>query len=96
MVSLLIFYYNKRTIAVIGGEIMSQCSINHSAEDVQKKYEAQKEFLPSELLDLFNTFFTKTHTQETLNVVFHLLKKYDLSDEDEKQSRNEKLLLVLK
>jgi hypothetical protein len=75
---------------------MSQCSIDHSAEDVQKKYEAQKEFLPTELKELFNIFFTKTHTQETLNEVFHLLKKYDLASEDEKLTRNEKFLLVLK
>jgi hypothetical protein len=92
----LIFYYNRRTDAVIGGEIMSQCTIDHSSEDVQKKYESQKEFLPKELLELFNTFFMKTHTQETLNEVFHLLKKYDLSSEEEKLTRNEKFLLVLK
>jgi hypothetical protein len=79
-----------------GGENMSQCSIDHSLEDVQKKYESQKEFLPIELQALFNTFFSKTQSQETLNEVFHLLKKYDLSNEDEKQTRNEKFLLVLK
>jgi hypothetical protein len=75
---------------------MSQCNIDHSLEDVQKKYESQKEFLPIELLELFHSFFTKTHTQETLNEVFHLLKKYDLSSEEEKLTRNEKFLLVLK
>jgi hypothetical protein len=75
---------------------MSQCNIDHSAEDVQKKYESQKEFLPSELMELFHDFISKSHSQETLNEVFHLLKKYDLSSEAEKQSRNEQLLLVIK
>jgi hypothetical protein len=75
---------------------MSQCNIDHSIEDVQKKYESQKDFLPNELLELFHLFFMITHTQETLNEVFHLLKKYDLSSEDEKLTRNEKFLLVLK
>ncbi|CAG9606469.1 group-specific protein [Pseudoneobacillus rhizosphaerae] len=75
---------------------MSQCNIDHSHEDVQKKYESQKDFLPKELLELFHSFFTKTHTQETLNEVFHLLKKYDLSNKDEKLIRNEKFLIVLK
>lgn len=75
---------------------MSQCSIDHSAEDVQNKYESLKEFLPSELLELFDAFFTTTQTQEILNEVFHLLKKYDLSSEEEKQTRNKKFLLVLK
>jgi hypothetical protein len=75
---------------------MSQCSIDHTAKDVQTKYESQKEFLPTELLELFDTFFKTSQTQETLNEIFHLLKKYDLSSEDEKVTRNEKFLLVLK
>jgi hypothetical protein len=75
---------------------MSSCSIDHSVEDVQKKYEAQNEFLPAELLELFQSFFTKSHSQDTLNEVFHLLKKYDLSNEAEKLNRNEKLLFILK
>jgi hypothetical protein len=75
---------------------MSSCNIDHSVGDVQKKYEAQKEFLPVELQELFQPFFTKPHSQETLNEVFHLLKKYDLSNEAERLSRNEKLLFILK
>lgn len=74
---------------------MSSCNIDHSQEDVKKKYESQSEFLPTEINELFVSFFSKSHSQETLNEVFHLLKKYDLSSEDEKLSRNEKLLLVI-
>lgn len=76
--------------------MMSQCNLDHSTEDVKKKYESQSEFLPTEVIELFDLFFTKTHKQETLNEVFHLLKKYDLSSEEEKLARNEKLLLVIK
>lgn len=75
---------------------MSQCQIDHSVEDVRKKVEAQMEFLPEEVNELFTRFFTNSHSQGKLNEVFHLLKKYDLSSEEEKESRNEKLLQVLK
>lgn len=75
---------------------MSQCNLDHSVEDVKNKFESQSQFLPSEIVELFTNFFTKSHSQQTLNEVFHLLKKYDLSNEEEKLARNEKLLLVLK
>jgi SUMO ligase MMS21 Smc5/6 complex component len=75
---------------------MSSCNIDHSIEDVKKKFEAQSEFLPVVVKETFDEFFTNEHSQETLNEVFHLLKKYDLSSEEERDSRNEKLLLVLK
>jgi hypothetical protein len=75
---------------------MGECSIDHSKEDVQKKYESQKEFLPQEIQTLFNQFFGEEHTQDILNEVFHLLKKYDLATEEERSERNNKLNLVLK
>lgn len=75
---------------------MSQCSIDHSHEDVRKKFESQLEYLPGGIRELFTAFFDKEHTQDILNDVFHLLKKYDLSDEDEKQKRNRRLELILK
>jgi hypothetical protein len=34
---------------------------------------------------------TEEADQEFLNEVFHLLKKYDLADETEREERNEKL-----
>jgi len=65
------------------------CEINHSKEDVLKKLESQKEFLPSELYPKIEAFIQTDLPQETLNEVFHLLKKYDLAGEAEQQERNE-------
>jgi hypothetical protein len=75
---------------------MSECKLDHSKEDVQSKYESQMAFLPKELLPLFQSFFEKEHSQELLNEVFHLLKKYDLASEEEKSERNIRLNSLLK
>lgn len=75
---------------------MGECKIDHSHEDVKKKYESQKDFLPGDMSPLFHQFFTEEHTQDILNEVFHLLKKYDLSTEEEQNERNNRLYLVLK
>lgn len=75
---------------------MSECKIDHTAEDVKKKYESQKEFLPKEMSSLFEQFFAEEHTQEILNDVFHLLKKYDLVSDEERETRNNRLYMVLK
>lgn len=75
---------------------MGECKIDHSYEDVKMKFESQKEFLPGEVNGLFEAFFKKEHTQDLLNEVFHLLKKYDLSSDSEKSERNNRLLLVLR
>jgi hypothetical protein len=74
---------------------VSQCHLDHSTEDVKKKFESQMDYLPSNLTELFSLFFEKTHTQQTLNEVFHLLKKYDLSSEEERVKRNGMLLKYL-
>ncbi|WP_428908490.1 hypothetical protein [Niallia sp. Krafla_26] len=74
---------------------MSNCQLDHSHEDVLKKYQSQKEFLPNEMVPLFNQFFAKEHTQLVLNEMFHLLKKYDLSSKDEKEQRNQQILTLL-
>ncbi|WNF21113.1 hypothetical protein [Mesobacillus jeotgali] len=75
---------------------MGECKIDHSREDVQKKYESQKEFLPEEFHPMFNQFFEEEHTQDILNEVFHMLKKYDLVTEEERSERNNRLKLVLR
>jgi hypothetical protein len=75
---------------------MSTCNIDHSIEDVKNKFESQREFLPANLLDSFMSFFSAQHSQDILNEVFHLLKKYDLSSEEEQHVRNEKLLAIFK
>ncbi|RSD25481.1 group-specific protein [Mesobacillus subterraneus] len=75
---------------------MGECKIDHSKEDVLNKYESQKDYLPEEMHPLFNQFFQDDHTQDILNEVFHLLKKYDLATGGEKNERNNRLNLVLK
>lgn len=74
---------------------MGECKINHSLEDVMKKYEEQAPFLKEELKPLFQKFFLSETNQGTLNEVFHLLKKYDLSSVEEREERNNKLLQLL-
>jgi len=75
---------------------MSECKLDHNHDDVKSKYESQASFLPEKMKPLFNHFFEKEHTQELLNEVFHLLKKYDLASEEEKENRNNRLSLVLR
>jgi hypothetical protein len=75
---------------------MSECKLDHIKEDVKNKYESQAAFLPEDIKPLFNQFFAQEHTQDLLNEVFHLLKKYDLASEEERNARNNRLLLVLK
>jgi hypothetical protein len=75
---------------------MSECKLNHSQEDVRMKYESQEAFLPEDMKPLFEQFLTKEHTQDLLNEVFHLLKKYDLASEEEKNQRSNRLFLILK
>ncbi|WP_042460940.1 hypothetical protein [Neobacillus dielmonensis] len=75
---------------------MSECKLDHTQEDVKMKFESQKDFLPGDMKPLFIQFFKNDHTQEILNEVFHLLKKYDLVSEEEKNERNNRLYLVLR
>lgn len=75
---------------------MAECKIDHSHEDVKKKFEEQSPFLPEEAKPLFDQFFTKEHSQDILNQVFHLLKKYDLASEEEKEERNRRIYMVLR
>jgi hypothetical protein len=78
-----------------GGNRLSECKLDHSHDDVKQKFEAQKGFLPSDMGHLFEVFLQKEHSQDLLNEVFHLLKKYDLASEEEKEQRNNRLYLVL-
>ncbi|WHX99893.1 hypothetical protein [Neobacillus sp. DY30] len=75
---------------------MSECKLNHSHEDVRNKYESQEAFLPEDMKPLFEQFFSNEHTQDLLNEVFHLLKKYDLASDEERNERNNRLYMVLK
>lgn len=75
---------------------MSECKLDHTHEDVKSKFESQAAFLPEEMKPLFNQFFEKGHTQDLLNEVFHLLKKYDLASVEEQENRKNRLFMVLK
>ncbi len=75
---------------------MSECKLDHSLEDVKSKVDSQAAFLPEDMKQLFEQFFAKEHTQDLLNEVFHLVKKYDLADEQERCRRNKRLYLVLR
>lgn len=75
---------------------MSECKIDHTPEDVKKKYESQAEFLPEDMRPLFEQFLGEDHTQDIWNDVFHLLKKYDLASTEEREARNQRLYMVLK
>lgn len=74
---------------------MSQCQLNHSLADVQKKLESQVNVVPEELYQKVETTLRSELSQSTLNEIFHLLKKYDLASADEQIQRNEKLLTIV-
>jgi hypothetical protein len=74
---------------------MGVCNLNHSKQDVRLKFESQKAFLPTQLSQTLDRYLEKGKSQETLNELFHLLKKYDLSTQEEQESRNEKLKRII-
>lgn len=67
---------------------MSRCTIDHSFDDVRLKLNEQQAFIPADLYESGLTFLEEIQSQETLNDVFHLLKKYDLADDEERERRN--------
>ncbi|MFJ7748170.1 hypothetical protein [Peribacillus sp. NPDC097295] len=75
---------------------MGACNLNHSRQDVRMKLESQQEFLPKPLSEALKGLLEEEQKQETLNEIFHLLKKYDLSSEEEQEVRNQKLNQLLK
>ncbi|MBY6037127.1 hypothetical protein KUV80_10695 [Fictibacillus nanhaiensis] len=75
---------------------MGKCMIDHSLEDVRQKLADQTAFMPDELAARVECALTENGDQEFLNKVFHLLKKYDLADEKEREERDGKLLILVK
>lgn len=73
---------------------MSRCTIDHTVEDVVRKLNEQQAFIPEAIYEDGMRLLAETIEQDTLNELFHLLKKYDLADEDEREHRNEKLLKI--
>ncbi|MGE7767610.1 hypothetical protein [Peribacillus sp. NPDC096540] len=70
---------------------MGTCNLNHSQQDVRLKLESQMGFLPKDLSEKLIRFLESESSQESLNELFHLLKKYDLASKEEQDARNEKL-----
>ncbi len=70
---------------------MGKCSIDHSYGDVFNKLENQGDYLPDSLEQDIYKFLQRNLSQETLNELFHLLKKYDLASAEERNQRNEGL-----
>jgi hypothetical protein len=73
----------------------NSCSIDHSLEDVRKKLDAIQSYLPASIVSALPEYLENDLTQDELNRVFHLLKKYDLADEAEKARRNDALNKLL-
>ncbi|MFC0236540.1 hypothetical protein [Fictibacillus phosphorivorans] len=75
---------------------MGKCTIDHTLEDVKQKLAEQSAFMPRELVMEVGDSLSEAANQSYLNEVFHLLKKYDLADENERETRNEKLSDLVK
>lgn len=71
---------------------MGKCNIDHTRDDVVKKFQDQYEFMPENTREEVSRFLTRELSQDTLNDLFHLFKKYDLASETERQERNKRLM----
>lgn len=74
---------------------MGKCNIDHSLESVKEKLESQKEYVPANLYTCCKELLDQDLDQHTLNELFHLLKKYDLANAEEKQERQEKIMALI-
>lgn len=74
---------------------MGMCNVDHSSEDVINKLETQQCFLSECLVKDLREFLKSNHSQQILNELFHLLKKYDLASKEEREKRNEQLMLLI-
>jgi len=70
---------------------MGECRLNHSVEDVQNKLSEQAPFLPEQRTEQLAALLATDLTQEQLNELFHLLKKYDLATPEERLQRDTKM-----
>ncbi|CAJ1002654.1 MULTISPECIES: 50S ribosomal protein L7ae [Bacillales] len=70
---------------------MGECRLNHSVEDVRAKLAEQTPYLPEALAARLEELLATPLSQETLNELFHLLKKYDLASPEERAEREQKL-----
>jgi hypothetical protein len=71
------------------------CNLDHSHEDVNDKLESQQGFLPQFIYQDLHRFLKSEHSQQILNELFHLLKKYDLASKEEQEERNGKFVQLM-
>jgi hypothetical protein len=71
--------------------MVSSCNLNHSLDDVKKKLADQIPFLLPAIAEKCTQYLTPNVSQKDLNELFHLLKKYDLASDLEKEIRNQKI-----
>ncbi|WP_252311339.1 group-specific protein [Sinobaca sp. H24] len=71
---------------------MSSCSIDHTPEQVKEKLESQRGFMPEDVSQKADSLLTEELSQERLNELFHLLKKYDLAAPEEQSERNKAII----
>ncbi len=74
-----------------GIDTVGKCTIDHSYGDVLAKLEDQSDFMPDALVQRTYKFLQQTISQEALNELFHLLKKYDLATDSEREKRNQEI-----
>jgi hypothetical protein len=72
--------------------MVSSCNLDHSLDDVKKKLVDQSPFLIPAIAEKCSQYLTVTQSQNDLNELFHLLKKYDLASDEEREIRNQKLV----
>ncbi|RNB53730.1 50S ribosomal protein L7ae [Brevibacillus gelatini] len=70
---------------------MGECKLNHSKEDVEKKLAEQAPFLSEARVGQFQRMLEGELSQERLNELFHLLKKYDLASPEERLAREQQM-----
>lgn len=74
---------------------MGECKLDHSRDDVLKKLGEQAPYLDDTLVSQLQHYLQAERSQEELNRLFHLLKKYDLADQEEQARRREELAALL-
>lgn len=70
---------------------MGECKLDHSHEDVVKKLAEQAPYLSELRVKQFQSQLNGELSQERLNELFHLLKKYDLASPEERLEREKQM-----
>jgi hypothetical protein len=74
---------------------MSTCNIDHSNEEVRAKLESQQAYIPEALFEQATSYLRDNPSQDNLNALFHLLKKYDLVTSEEQENRNRSIVQLI-